>query len=78
MSDSPRHDIEPADALADDDPDQPHRYPHDPAFAFEDATPIGETDRIARERAAYEAGRHGNDSYRGHALGGSGGTTEGQ
>ncbi|WP_040509302.1 hypothetical protein [Gordonia soli] len=61
-----------------DDPDIPHRYPHDAAFAFEDATPVGETARIVAETPAYEAARHGNDWNRGHALGGSDGTTEGQ
>ncbi|GAB92919.1 hypothetical protein [Gordonia rhizosphera] len=78
MPDSPQHDHEPDDALVTDDPDKPHEYEHESAFAFGDATPIGETDRIARERAIYEAARHGNDLNRGHALGGSGGTTEGQ
>ncbi|GAA1480009.1 hypothetical protein GCM10009624_04490 [Gordonia sinesedis] len=63
---------------ATDDPDVPHEPPQAPAFAFGDATPIGRTDRIAREMAAYEAARHGNDLNRGHALGGSGGSTEGQ
>ncbi|MGC4933667.1 hypothetical protein ACLQ3C_08275 [Gordonia sp. DT30] len=68
----------PVDDSPADDPDIPHEYRHESAFAFGDATPIGETDRIARERAIYEAGRHGNDPYRGHALGGTDGTTEGQ
>ncbi|MFT4125318.1 MAG: hypothetical protein QM662_03710 [Gordonia sp. (in: high G+C Gram-positive bacteria)] len=61
-----------------DDPDIPPTTPQPSAFAFGDATPVGETDRIARERAIYEAARHGNDLNRGHGLGGSGGTTEGQ
>lgn len=61
-----------------DDPDIAHQPAAEPAFAFGDATPIGRTDRIAREMAAYEAARHGNDLNRGHALGGSQGTTEGQ
>lgn len=60
------------------DPDLPPDHPHESAFAFGDATPIGETDRIAREKAAYEAARHGNEVNRGHALGGSDGSTEGQ
>lgn len=60
------------------EPDIPHEYAHESAFAFGDATPIGETDRIAREKAIYEAARHGNDLNRGHALGGTDGTTEGQ
>lgn len=80
MSEHRRPD-EPAPISADpsiDDPDIPHEHRHESAFAFGDATPIGETDRIAREKAVYEAGRHGNDLNRGHALGGSGGTTEGQ
>ena len=51
---------------------------HGSAFAFGDSTPIGETERLARERAAYEAASHGSDLNRGHALGGSAGTTEGQ
>ncbi|MET4168077.1 MULTISPECIES: hypothetical protein [Gordonia] len=76
---SPRHDPEPAD---DDgriiDPDVPHEWPHDSAFAFGDSAPIGETDRLARERAAYDAASLGSDVNRGHALGGSAGTTEGQ
>jgi hypothetical protein len=78
MSDSPRDDHHPADAMTDGDPDKPHEYEHDPTFAFGDAKPIGQTDRIAREMAAYEAARHGNDVNRGHALGGSDGSTEGQ
>ena len=78
MYDSPRHDHEPADAMIEDDPDKPHEYAHDPAFAFGDAQPIGETDRLARETSVYEAAHHGNDLKRGHALGGSHGTTEGQ
>ncbi|MBD0860840.1 hypothetical protein IA539_06405 [Gordonia sp. zg691] len=60
------------------DPDLPHEWPHESAFAFGDAKPIGETERLARERAAYEAAGHGSDHNRGHALGGSAGTTEGQ
>ncbi|QMU20843.1 hypothetical protein [Gordonia rubripertincta] len=59
------------------DPDVPHEWPHASAFAFGDATPIGETDRLARERAAYEAAGH-TDYNRGHAVGGSAGSTEGQ
>ncbi|MFE0750268.1 hypothetical protein [Gordonia sp. NPDC058843] len=76
---SPRHDPEQAH---DDgrivDPDLPYEWPHDSAFAFGDSAPIGETDRLARERAAYDAASHGSDVNRGHALGGSAGTTEGQ
>ncbi|KSU57910.1 MULTISPECIES: hypothetical protein [Gordonia] len=76
---SPSSDPEPID---DDgrivDPDLPHEWPHGSAFAFGDSTPIGETERLARERAAYEAASHGSDLNRGHALGGSAGTTEGQ
>ncbi|WP_238422576.1 hypothetical protein [Gordonia sp. 'Campus'] len=60
------------------DPDLPHEWPHRSAFAFGDSTPIGETERLARQRAAYEAAGHGSDHNRGHALGGSDGTTEGQ
>lgn len=74
MPDSP----EPADALTDDDPDIPHEYSHDSPFAFGDAAPTGNSDRLEKERAAYEAARHGNDLNRGHALGGTDGTTEGQ
>ncbi|ATD73206.1 MULTISPECIES: hypothetical protein [Gordonia] len=59
------------------DPDVPHEWPHASAFAFGDSTPIGETDRLARERAAYEAAGHA-DYNRGHAVGGSDGSTEGQ
>ena len=78
MSTSPGSQPEPSDDGSIDDPDIPHEDPHESAFAFGDATPIGETDRIAREKAIYEAARHGNDLNRGHALGGSDGTTEGQ
>ncbi|GAB37509.1 MULTISPECIES: hypothetical protein [Gordonia] len=78
MSDSPEPDSPDTDDPEVDDPDIPHEQPHESAFAFGDATPIGETDRIAREKAIYEAARHGNDVNRGHALGGSDGTTEGQ
>lgn len=75
MSDSPELDgVDPQV----DDPDIPHDQPHESAFAFGDAKAIGETDRIAREKAVYEAGRHGNTVNRGHALGGTSGTTEGQ
>ena len=78
MSDSPDPDSPEVDSTDPDVPDIPHEQPHESAFAFGDATPIGETDRIAREKAIYEAARHGNDVNRGHALGGSDGTTEGQ
>ncbi|MEE4021668.1 hypothetical protein V1Y59_01150 [Gordonia sp. PKS22-38] len=78
MSDSPRDDHHPADALLDDDPDKPHEYPHDSAFAFGDAQAIGETARIAKEKAIYEASRHGHDINRGHAVGGTDGSTDGQ
>ncbi|MDL9936743.1 hypothetical protein QSJ18_08330 [Gordonia sp. ABSL1-1] len=73
---SPSPEYIPAEST--DDPDVPHDEPHTPAFAFEDSQPIGETDRIIREKAVYEAAGHGNDLNRGHALGGSSGTTEGQ
>ena len=84
MSPSPEHvptEPSPNNPAAEDptdDPDIPPDYPHESAFAFGDAKPIGETDRIAREKAIYEAARHGNDLNRGHALGGTDGTTEGQ
>lgn len=60
------------------DPDVPDTPDTSTAFAFGDTPAIGETERIARERAIYEAGRHGNDLNRGHALGGTQGSTEGQ
>ncbi|MFT4044693.1 MAG: hypothetical protein QM673_16155 [Gordonia sp. (in: high G+C Gram-positive bacteria)] len=60
------------------DPDIAYQGVQRSAFAFGDATPIGETDRIAREKAIYEAGRRGNSLNRGHAIGGTDGSTEGQ
>ena len=68
---------EPSD-LSVDDPDIPHDAPHDSAFAFGDSIPIGQTERIARESAVYEAGRRGENLNRGHAVGGTDGSTEGQ
>ncbi|MEO9329859.1 hypothetical protein [Gordonia aurantiaca] len=73
---------EPDDLPVDDDgliadPDLPHEYPHESAFAFGDATPIGVTERLARERAAYEAAGPA-DRHPGHAVGGSAGSTEGR
>ncbi|MCD2146819.1 hypothetical protein [Gordonia paraffinivorans] len=59
------------------DPDLPHEYPHESAFAFGDSTPIGVTERLARESAAYEAAARA-DRNPGHAVGGSAGSTEGR
>lgn len=61
-----------------DDPDLPHEAPGDSPFAFGNDEPIGETERIAREKESYEAARRGDGHNRGHALGGSRGTTDGQ
>ncbi|NDK91614.1 hypothetical protein GYA93_18820 [Gordonia desulfuricans] len=75
MSHSPKpEELDPAV----DDPDIPTEPPRPSAFAFGDATPIGETDRIVRETAAYDAARHDIEVTRGHAVGGSDGSTEGQ
>ena len=60
------------------DPAVPHTYEQESPFAFGDAKPIGETDRITREKAIYDAARTSAPIDRGHAVGGSGGATEGR
>lgn len=47
-------------------------------FPFEDEEPIGEIDELRRQGAVYEAGEHGHEINRGHALGGTEGSTDGQ
>jgi hypothetical protein len=47
-------------------------------FPFEDAEPIGETDELRKQAAAYEAGEHGHEINRGHAVGGTAGSIDGQ
>lgn len=47
-------------------------------FPFEDAEPIGETEELRKQAAVYEAGEHGHEINRGHALGGTAGSIDGQ
>ncbi|MBD0862869.1 hypothetical protein IA539_16905 [Gordonia sp. zg691] len=67
------------DAALEEDPDMPADQ-HKPRTVFpgEDDTPIGETERIAEEKGAYDAAPAADHSDQGHALGGSEGTAEGQ
>jgi hypothetical protein len=57
---------------------QEHTLGDTMTFAFEDSEPIGETEEIRKQLAVYEAGEHGHEINRGHALGGSEGSTDGQ
>ena len=47
-------------------------------FPFEDEEPVGETEELRRQAAVYEAGEHGHEINRGHAVGGTEGSTDGQ
>ncbi len=47
-------------------------------FPFEDTDPIGETEELRKQSSVYEAGEHGQEINRGHALGGTEGSTDGQ
>ncbi|KAF0971246.1 MULTISPECIES: hypothetical protein [Gordonia] len=69
-----------ADLKADPDmPEQPgERDGPGSVFPSADDTPIGETKRIAEEKATYDAAPADADSSRDHAVGGSEGTADGQ
>ncbi|WP_168702608.1 hypothetical protein [Gordonia paraffinivorans] len=64
------------------DPDMPEQPDEaggpDSMLPSADDTPIGETDRIAEEKAAYGASSDTDHSDHGHAVGGSEGTADGQ
>ncbi|HEY9311105.1 hypothetical protein [Williamsia sp.] len=47
-------------------------------FPHENEKPLGETEKTAEEKDAYDAAQHGADDDRDHAVGGTEGTTDGQ
>lgn len=80
MAETPKSEWTSTDKQIADDPDMPTDVDENPqsVLAADHDTPVGETDRIAEEKAAYRAAAGGDHSDHGHAVGGSEGTADGQ